>query len=225
MSLRHLTRQIATSVAATAAVVAAVLAVAAPAGAAISNGGQVPGAATPQAPYTAGQPFDSGQTITVSLPANSVFGPGNNTGHINIVECSAPNGVLPTNTSSCDGLTIQGDTILPATDGSFTYSAYTIYALPDSVSLGEPSSSGVHCGDTDATECVLYIGNDQTDFTKPHVWSQAFKVSANGTDAGTNPGDGTPEIQMAVILPLAALGALAAVVVVRRRRASHTHAS
>ena len=91
----------------------------------------------------------------------------------------------------CDGNTIQGSTILPNADGSFTYTDYQLFALPDSITLGEGSSSPVSCGETAATECILYIGNNQNDFTQPHLWSQPFFIAPDTGDAGTNPGDGS----------------------------------
>ena len=156
-----------------------------------ASGDIVSNAAQAQSPFTAGIPFASGQNISVVIPANSAFVAPNNTHAVNIVECSAPNGVIPTNTTSCDGNTIQGNSILPAADGSFTYLDYTLYALPNSVSLGE-SGSGVACGQTVATECILYIGNDQNDFTKPHLWSAPFFIAPNATDNGAPAGDGSP---------------------------------
>ena len=158
------------------------------------SGSVVSGVLQPQSPFTSGIPFASGQMINVAVPANDTFsstdGLNNNTEKINLLECSAPDGVVPTNTSACDGNTIQGNTILPATDGSFTYDDFPIYALPDAVSLGE-SPGGVACGNTAATECVLYIGNNQADFTQPHLWSTPFYVVPNGTDSGTPAGDGS----------------------------------
>jgi hypothetical protein len=230
MSVRHVVRRVAVSVAATAAAGAfAALAFALPASvpAGATTACSVPGdqcltAATPTGTFTPGTPFDSGQSINVVVPANNTFsstdGLGNNTSAINVLECAAPNGVLPTNPSACDGNTIQGNTILPAGDGHFTYTGYTIYALPDSVSLGESPTGQPVCGNTAATECVLYMGNNQNDFTKPHLWSQPFKVNANGNDLGANPGDGTPEVPMAVVLPVSAVGLLGATVLIRRRR-------
>ncbi len=217
MSVRRVARRISVSIAATAAVgTFALLAFTSPAGAAPpASGDIVPGSAQAVAPFTAGQPFDSGQTIHVVIPSNSAFA-GSHSG-INIVECSAPNGAPPTNTSACDGNTIQGDTILPNSDGSFTYDNYELFALPDSVTFGE-GPSGPACGNTAATECILYIGNNQGDFTQPHLWSQPFSIDANGNDAGANPGDGTPEVPMAIILPVAALGLLGGTVLVRNRR-------
>ena len=232
MSVRHAARRVAVSLATTAAAgafaaLAFAVPTAAPAGAttACSNSGdQCLSAAQPrsQDSPTPG-PFSSGQNINVVIPANDTFsstdGLGNNTSNINVLECSAPNGVIPTNPAACDGNTIQGNTILPASDGSFTYDNYTVYALPDSISLGE-GSSGPQCGDTAATECMLYIGNNQGDFTKPHLWSQPFFVAANADDGGENPGDGTPEVPLAVILPVSAMGLLGVTVLIRRRRAS-----
>ena len=222
MSLRIAARRVVASVAATAAAgTLALLAFSAPAGATgPTSGSIVPGAASPVAPYTAGTPFDSGQSINIVVPTNSTF----NGSHaaINVVECAAPNGVIPTNPIACDGNTIQGNSILPAADGSFTYPGYTVYALPDLPSLGE-GPGGPVCGSTSATECILYIGNNQNDFTQPHLWSQPFFVKANGNDLGANPGDGTPEVPLAIILPISAMGLLGVAVLIRRRRsAAHT---
>ena len=219
MSLRIAARRVVASVAATAAAgTLALVAFSAPAGA-TASGDIVPGAASPIAPYTAGTPFDSGQNINIVVPANTAFA-GSHLA-INVVECAAPNGVVPTQSSACDGLTIQGSTILPNADGSFTYPGYTVYALPNSISLGEVPG-GPNCGSTSATECILYIGQNYNDFTAPHLWSQPFFVKANGNDLGLNPGDGTPEVPLAIILPVAAMGLLGAAVVIRRRRAA-TH--
>ncbi len=153
------------------------------------SGSTLPGSAVPQETYTANAPFSSGQLLDVQVPANSIF---ISTKSVNIVECTAPGGVVPTDPSACDGSTIQGATVRPKADGSIDlvaqhYGAYPVYALPDAVSLGE--TSGVTCNQT--TECVLYIGDDQTDFTQPHYWSQPFYVSPNSDDLGENPGDGT----------------------------------
>ena len=131
-------------------------------------------------------PFSSGQLINVVIPANSAFAAPDNTENINVVECAAPDGVPPINPIACDGNTIQGSTIIPAADGSFTYPSYQVFALPDSITLGE-LPDGVACGQTATTECILYIGNDQNDFTKPHLWSQPFFVASNSDDAGRTP--------------------------------------
>jgi hypothetical protein len=166
---------------------------------------------------TPGTPFSSGQLINVVIPANSAFASPDNTAAINILECAAPNGVIPTQTTACDGNTIQGPTVTAAANGSFTLTGYPVYALPDSFSLGE-GSGGPVCGNTLATECILFIGNNQNAFTSPHLWSQPFLIKANANDSGANPGDGTPEVPMAILLPVAAMGLLGATVLIRRRR-------
>lgn len=182
-----------------------------------TEGSQVPGSALPiGSSYTKGTPFSSGQVIQVQIPANSVFvgQPG-----INILECSDPGGLAsndPTNASDCDGNTIQGDTIVAATNGSVSYTNYTVYALPDSISLGESPSSTPVCNTSNW--CVLYVGENQTDFTQPHVFSQPFLVKANGNDEGGNPGDGTPEAPLAIGLPVVGAGVVGAAFWYRRRR-------
>jgi hypothetical protein len=225
MSVRHAVRRVGVSLAATAAagtfiVLAFALPSAAPAGATTAcaaSGDECLGAAQPVAPFAAGQPFDSGQTINVVVPANQVFAGTEATKAKDIVECSAPNGVIPTNTTACDGLTIQGLTVLPTSTGAINFSGYTVYALPDSISLGE-GSGGPVCGNTLATECILYIGDNYNDFTQPHLWSQPFLISANGNDLGANPGDGTPEFPAAILAPVAAMGVLGGAVLFRRHR-------
>jgi Big-like domain-containing protein len=151
-------------------------------------------------PFTADTPFSSGQMINVVVPANGLFV---STSNVNIVECAAPNGVLPTLPLECDGNTIQGPTILPNTDGSINlesqgYGLYQVFSLPDSITLGESATNQVVCGNSAATECVLYIGENQGDFTAPHVFSQPFNVVANADDHGENPGDGSaPAVPLA----------------------------
>ena len=153
-----------------------------------AEGTIVPGAAAATGTFTAGIPFASGQNINVVIPANSVF--TSTTTALHIVECSAPNGVIPTVTSACDGNTIQLQTLFPLADGSFTYSLYTVYALPDSATLGE-LPGGPACGQTAPTECILYIGVNQLDFTQPHFWSQPFFIAPSAGDIGTPAGDGS----------------------------------
>ena len=87
------------------------------------------GTVAPIGTVTAGTPFSSGQTVQVSAPTGSGLPTGTN---VTLVECAAPNGVLPTLPSQCDPSNTQsGDSINPAADGSFTYSNYQIYILPD----------------------------------------------------------------------------------------------
>jgi len=155
-------------------------------------GTEVPGSALPIGTVTTGTPFSSGQVIEVKIPANPTFVSGSG---IFVVECAAPGGVVPTDPSECDGKTVQGDTILAGTDGSVDYtvsnttSGYTLYALPDLSSLGEPSTQTPVCNLSN--ECVLYVGENQNDFTQPHFWSQPFYVAPTPGDTGANPGDGS----------------------------------
>jgi hypothetical protein len=58
------------------------------------------------------------------------------------------------------------------------------------LSIGDTTTSPP-CGITASTECILYIGQNQNDFTAPHVWSQPFFIAANAGDLGDNPGDGS----------------------------------
>jgi hypothetical protein len=221
MSIRQAARRVViASTALSAAAAFTVLSLSAPAGATTpTSGSVVPNSAVPVGTVTPGTPFSSGQNINVVIPANSVFA---DTTNLQIVECAAPNGVIPTASAACDGNTINGPTLKSNADGSvnfqtFTGSLYTVYALPDSISLGE-GSSGPQCGSTSATECVLYIGYNYNDFTQPHVWSQLFYVKANGDDGGENPGDGTPEVPLAILLPASALGLFGGAALIRRRR-------
>jgi hypothetical protein len=221
MSIRHVARRVAAAAAAAAAAgTLAAMAFSSPSGATTPASGSTISTAAQCAETCTPGPFDSGQNINIVVPANSAFASPDNNSGINIVECSAPNGVVPTQISACDGNTLQNFVGVNA-DGSFTYNDYTVYALPDSTSLGETTSNPVTCGNTAATECVLYIGNNQLDFTQPHVWSQPFVTNTDPTDSGTiNPGDGTPEVPLAIILPASALGLLGGAVLIRRRRHS-----
>jgi hypothetical protein len=153
----------------------------------ITQGSQVPNSAQPAEPSQWG-PFSSGQTIKIDVPANSVLTHG---ASVNILECADPGGSPandPTSDSQCDGNTIQGSTVYVNNDGSVAYDDYTVYALPDQVSLGESPTDTPVCNATNY--CLLYIGQDQNDFTQPYVLSQPFLVSPNATDNGSNPGLG-----------------------------------
>ena len=157
-----------------------------------TNGTSVPDSAVAVGTFTGGTPFASGQNINVVIPANSVFSPNAN---LAVVECSAPDGVIPMLPAACDGNTIQGPTLKPNADGSVNFetetsSLYTVFSLPNYFTLGE-NPGGPVCGNTAATECILYIGENQNDFTKPHLWSQPFFIDSSATDSGTPAGDGS----------------------------------
>jgi len=152
-------------------------------------------------------------TVEVQVPANSTLTGGS----VKILECGDADGLaddLPTNAASCDGLTINtGKTINEGTGGTVDKTNYEIYQLPSTV-LGEGSTSTPVCNATSA--CVLYIGQNQNDFTQPYVWSQPFYVASS---VGTP----TPESPITIALPAAGiiiLGAGTALTIRRRRRAS-----
>jgi hypothetical protein len=147
------------------------------------------------------------QTITVSVGPNSTFTPG---AGISILECADPGGSpsnLPSDETTCDGNTINNDSIIVGSDGSFSYGAYVIYALP-SAALGEGSSGEPKCDATDA--CVLYVGQNQGDFSAPKVFSAPFFVGAPAS---------TPESPLTIALPIggAAILGLGGAVAYRRR--------
>ncbi|MGO9027038.1 MAG: beta strand repeat-containing protein [Acidimicrobiales bacterium] len=160
-----------------------------------TSGQQVPGSAVAINPdpvtgdtVTPGTPFSSGQTIKVTVPAESVL---SLTGNVEILECAAPNGVLPTQPTQCDPNTKSADTIIPNPDGSFSISDYPIYALPDVTSLGESPTGTPVCSNTAATECVLGFFDNYNSFTSPYLLSQAFYINPTAGDTGADPGDGS----------------------------------
>lgn len=132
------------------------------------------GAATPIVSMSPSSDLHDQETVTVAVGPNSVFTPH---ARVNILECADPGGTaagLPTSDSTCDGNTIQGTAILVALDGSFSESGYTVYALPSSA-LGEQANFQPVCNES--SPCVLYIGQNQNDFTAPKVFSQPFTVA------------------------------------------------
>ena len=137
--------------------------------------------------------FASGQNINAVIPANTAFVfSGQQHGEADRRVAWVQNGVVPTLTTACDGLDqSRAPPLWPTPDGSFTLTNYTVYALPDLVSLGE--GSGGPAGATPATECILYIGDNYEDFTAPHLWSDPFFIEPNNAspDSGTPAGDGT----------------------------------
>jgi len=131
--------------------------------------------------------YHDGQMLTVKVGPNGYFTPHS---RVNIIECTDPGGLasnLPKDITTCDGNTIQGTTILVGADGSFSQSAYPVYMLPSST-LGEQNNALPICNQTNY--CVLYVGQDQNDFTAPKVFSAPFLIapgsgSTTTTSAGT----------------------------------------
>ena len=116
-----------------------------------ASGNTITNALQAQSPFSPGT-LDSGQPVDVVVPANSVLTPG---ATIFVLECSAPNDVVPTTINSCDGNTAYaGGTITVQPDGSVdvintsTSSGfpYIVYALPDTRTLGENPNGAPKCG-------------------------------------------------------------------------------
>ena len=140
-------------------------------------------AATPSVVISPSGSLHDGETVTVSVPANGLFSPH---AGIHILECADPGGTqsnLPKDISSCDGNTIQADSVLVNGDGSFSESHYVVYALP-STTLGEQSNFQPVCNASNP--CVLYVGQDQNDFTAPKMFSAPFSVSPAASSGGSN---------------------------------------
>ena len=140
-----------------------------------------------------GSPFTAGQTL-------------------NIFECPDADGLtndLPTDGTACDGLTVNvGANIVTGVGGTVDATNYEIYQLPSSA-LFESANGSPACDATSA--CVLYIGQNITDFNAPYVFSQPFYV---GSDLGTP----TPESPAAIALPVAGVLVLGGAVFIRLRR-------
>jgi len=145
--------------------------------------------------------YRDGQAISVAVGPNGYFTPH---ARINVIECADPGGLasnLPKDITTCDGNTIQGNTILVGGDGSFSQTGYTVYLLPSS-SLGEQGNFKPVCNQTNY--CVLYVGQDQNDFTAPKVFSAPFLIapgsgttttSASTGSSGSSASTGTPGAQ------------------------------
>ncbi len=151
-------------------------------------------------------------TVEVQVPANSTLVDGVS---VKILECGDADGLaddLPTSAAGCDGLTVNtGKNVNEGSDGSVDKTNYVVHALP--LSSESPTSTPV-CTATSA--CVLYIGENQNDFSRPFVFSQPFFVSST---VGTP----TPESPLTIALPAAGiiiLGAGTALTIRRRRRSN-----
>jgi hypothetical protein len=110
--------------------------------AAPTEGSSVPDSAVPIGTVTTGTSFSSGQEIDVVVPANGVF--TSTTQNINILECSAPDGVIPTQPTACDGNTINGNTLDANADGSFDYEIVGAWGEFERPSVRQHSGHRVH---------------------------------------------------------------------------------
>jgi hypothetical protein len=152
---------------------------------ALLSGSAPAGASTPTLTVSPSTDLHDGESVSVSIGPNSVFTPSS---RVNILECADPGGSmanLPKSDSTCDGNTIQGNTILVAANGSASDQNYTIFLLP-SPELGEQSNNQPVCNQTNP--CVLYVGQNQNDFTAPKVFSSPFTIApASGGGTTTTP--------------------------------------
>ena len=145
-------------------------------------GGGSPGGTTPSGVSLTITPspssgYTNGEKISISVAANHYFAPFSS---IKVIQCADPGGKpsgLPKSVLTCDGNTVQANTISPARDGSFTEHNYVVYKLPDA-NFGEVPSGMPVCNATHP--CVLYVGENQEDFTKPKIFSAPFTVSSKG---------------------------------------------
>ena len=155
---------------------------------------------------TAGTPYSSGQTISITGIANSVMDntslgdacvpgqytpstgtcpsgttpSGNATGNFYIEECTDPGGLaanLPTSGGQCENATLDVS-VSKTNDGSFSDSSYQLFDLPDPGTLGPADMTG-SC-DVAPNQCV--IGIFATDphaangFNYPHLFSAPFNI-------------------------------------------------
>jgi hypothetical protein len=119
--------------------------------------------------------YHNGQVISLSVGPNKYF-----TKYLRVViiECADPGGQaasLPTSNATCDGNTVQSGSVLVNQDGSFSEPNYELFSLPNTV-LGEPYDNEPVCNQTHS--CVLYVGLEDTDFSKPKIFSAPFTIVA-----------------------------------------------
>jgi hypothetical protein len=136
-------------------------------------------------PSASGHPYVSGQSIRISVGPNSRFTAYS---RVEVLECAASNGTLPVDDTACDGNTAQLGSVLVAADGSFDVPAYTLYQLPNSA-LGEPANHAPACDRSQ--ECVLYIGQNQNDFSQPKMFSGTFAVDPSTSPVSAPSGSST----------------------------------
>ena len=157
-------------------------------------------------PGSNGRPYANGTSLTITVSPNSTFAPYS---RIEVLECAAPNGVPPTSDSSCDGNTANGQSVIVAKDGSFEVADYVLYSLPNRA-LAETAITKPVCNAT--SECVLYIGQNQNDFTQPKAFSTPFTVEPSATSTpttGAHPATSTGGSTSAGIPAAAAVGGAA----------------
>lgn len=118
------------------------------------------------------------QRVDIAVGANHYFAPYS---RIIIIECANPGGStanLPTSDMTCDGNTVIGHSVLVHKDGSFSTPYFQMYSLPNA-ELGEAPNQTPVCNESN--QCVLYIGQDQTNFRAPKIFSSPFTVTPPAT--------------------------------------------
>jgi hypothetical protein len=239
MSIRHVVKAVAATGAATLCGAALVLTLGvgtAGASSLVSSDGNT--TLSTEGSVSAGTPYDSGQTIEVSVQANSSLSNttlcqsqyaalnqtcGNPTGFYYEEECSDPGGLaanLPTTPNGCEHGT-EDESQAKSIDGSSDNTGFLVYDLPAATVLGAPNMVG-KC-DVSPNQCVIgiFAADPQSEggFSYPHLFSAPFQVDrGDGTNSGDNPGDGTPEVPLAIALPLVALLGISGWVVRSRRK-------
>jgi hypothetical protein len=243
MSFRHVVKTVAATSAATFCGAALVVGLGAgPAGASTLTSADGNTTLSTTGTVTAGSPYSSGQAITIKVAANSTLNntnlvannvpgqsTGNPTGNYYIAMCTDPGGLpanLPTGPSNCEVAT-QDVSVSTTSDGSFTDTGFQVFTLPNAA-LGSPTMTGT-CG-TDPNECVIGIFSQPpgtTGFNFPRLFSAPFQVKVpptGGANSGASPGDGTPEVPLAIGLPLAALAVVGGWTIRNRRRSRQQQA-
>ena len=72
---------------------------------------------------------------------------------------------------------MPGYSTLVNKDGSFS-GRFTVHSLPNTL-LGEPADQAPVCNVTHT--CVLFVGEDQTHFNQPKVFSEPFTIVPSHT--------------------------------------------
>ncbi len=125
--------------------------------------------------------FTNGECVTDSVGPNTLFTPHY---RVNIIECADRGGSpadLPTNLNTCDVNTIEGETVLVQPDGSVKETDYTLYAMPNAV-LDEQANWQPVCNPTN--QCVLFVGQNQDDFTQPKIFSAPIRFHSSAPTIG-----------------------------------------
>ncbi len=178
------------------------------AGADLVNGPITLGTADSTGTVTPGMPYSSGQSIDVTVAANSTMnaaaltGAGiSTTSNFFILECTDTNGTLPSAPTNCEAATVA--TTSHGTDGSFNATGANTFSVEDLPNAALGSATMVGKCDVAPNTCVLGVFSENpwsgpsanpAAFTTPHLFSAAFNVdvpAGDSGDTGVSPGDGS----------------------------------